>query len=173
LDQSKYGVSSWIFLKDGKPAFLKRPPTQNGWFIDIVAAHHVWRTVKKAGFKYLETRNLNQDPLENTLGAICLYCGSNSNPTVGQFVGALKTSIISGLAFVVCMTLAVRLRVQLFWLTYTPCLGLLLFLLLILPQVTEGKTLIMFVIVPMLQRKCSRNWVLLYVQVTWKYSELV
>jgi hypothetical protein len=28
-----------------------------------------------------------------------LYCGSNDNPTVGQFVDALKTSIINGLAF--------------------------------------------------------------------------
>jgi hypothetical protein len=32
-------------------------------------------------------------------GAICLYCGSNDNLTVGQFMGALKT-IISGLAFI-------------------------------------------------------------------------
>jgi len=55
--------------------------------------------LKKAGFKYLETRNLNQDPLENTFGVIRLHCGLNNNPTVGQFVDGLKTSIISGLAF--------------------------------------------------------------------------
>jgi len=55
--------------------------------------------LKGAGFKYLETRNLNQDPLENTFGVIRLHCGSNNNPTVGQFVDALKTSIINGLAF--------------------------------------------------------------------------
>jgi hypothetical protein len=58
----------------------------------------VWRIWKEAGFKYLETRNLNQDALENTFGIIHLHCGSNSSPTVGQFVDALKTSIISGLA---------------------------------------------------------------------------
>jgi hypothetical protein len=28
-----------------------------------------------------------------------LHCGSNNNPIVGQFVDALKSSIISGLAF--------------------------------------------------------------------------
>jgi hypothetical protein len=28
-----------------------------------------------------------------------LYCGSNSNPTLGQFVDALKAVIIDGLAF--------------------------------------------------------------------------
>jgi hypothetical protein len=40
-----------------------------------------------------------QDALENTFGAIHLHCWSNSNPTVGQFLGALKTVIISGLAY--------------------------------------------------------------------------
>jgi hypothetical protein len=55
--------------------------------------------LKKAGFKYIETRNFNQDPLENTFGVIRMHCGSNSNPTVGQFVEALKSSIINGLAF--------------------------------------------------------------------------
>jgi hypothetical protein len=54
--------------------------------------------VKEVGFKYFHTRNVNQDPLENTSGAIHLYCDSNSNPTLGQFVDALKTSIINGLA---------------------------------------------------------------------------
>jgi hypothetical protein len=42
---------------------------------------------------------LNQDPLENTFGAIRLHCGSNNNPTVGQFVDALKSSVINGLGF--------------------------------------------------------------------------
>ncbi|PNF15720.1 hypothetical protein B7P43_G12478 [Cryptotermes secundus] len=97
--KASMGIKSWIFLKDGKPAFLHPPPSQNGWLIDITAAQHVWRTLKEAGFEYLHTQNLNQDPLENTFGAIRLNCGSNNNPTVGQFVNALKTSIISGLAF--------------------------------------------------------------------------
>jgi len=47
----------------------------------------------------LETRSLNQDPHENTFGVICLHCGSNNNPTVGQFVDAMMTSIINGLAY--------------------------------------------------------------------------
>jgi hypothetical protein len=55
--------------------------------------------LKGAGFDYLETRCLNQDPLENTFGVIHLHCGSNNNPTVGQFVDAIKTSIINGLAY--------------------------------------------------------------------------
>jgi hypothetical protein len=71
----------------------------NGWLINITAFQHVWRTVKETGFKCLLTQNLNQDPLENTFEDICSYCVCNSNPTVGQFVGAQKTSIVSGLAF--------------------------------------------------------------------------
>jgi hypothetical protein len=38
-------------------------------------------------------------PLENTFLGIHSYCGSNNNSTVGQFVDALKSSIISGAAF--------------------------------------------------------------------------
>jgi hypothetical protein len=59
-------LSSWIFLKDGKPALNKPPPSQNGWLVIIGAVQHVWRMLKKAGFKYLETQDLNQDLLENT-----------------------------------------------------------------------------------------------------------
>jgi hypothetical protein len=44
-------------------------------------------------------QKLFDDPLENTFGAIRLNCGCNNNPTVWQFVDALKTSIINGLAF--------------------------------------------------------------------------
>jgi hypothetical protein len=36
---------------------------------------------------------------QNTFGAIRLHCRSNINPSVGQSVDALKTVIVSGLAF--------------------------------------------------------------------------
>ena len=42
---------------------------------------------------------MNQDPLENTFGVIRLHFDSNNNPNVGQFVDALKTSIINGLGY--------------------------------------------------------------------------
>jgi hypothetical protein len=53
----------------------------------------------KENFKYLETRNVHQDVLQNTFGAIHLHCGSNSNLSVGQSVDTLKTVIINGLAY--------------------------------------------------------------------------
>ena len=98
-DKTGIGVSNWIFLKDGKPALSKPPSSQNGWLVSIGAVQHVWRMLKEAGFKYLETRKHNQDPLENSFGVILLHCGSNNSPTLGQIVDALKTSIINGLAF--------------------------------------------------------------------------
>jgi len=98
-DKAGVGVSSWTFLKDSKPAFNKPPLSQTGWLVNIGAVRHVWRMLKEAGFRYLETRNLSQDPLENTFGDILLHCGSNSNPTVGQFADALNTTIINDLAF--------------------------------------------------------------------------
>jgi hypothetical protein len=57
--------------------------------------------LKSVGFDYLETQSLNQDPLENTFGVIRLHSGSNNNPTLGQFVDALKDSIINDLAYAV------------------------------------------------------------------------
>ena len=97
--KASMGIKSWIFLKDGKPAFKKQTASQNGWIIDIGADKHVWRALKRTGFGYLETQSLNQDLLENTFGVIRLHCVSNNNPTVGQFVDVLKTSNISGLAY--------------------------------------------------------------------------
>jgi hypothetical protein len=46
--KASMGINSWIFLKDGKPAFLHPLPSLNGWMIDITTAQHVWKTVKEA-----------------------------------------------------------------------------------------------------------------------------
>jgi hypothetical protein len=35
--EANIGIKSWIFLKDGEPAFKKPPPSQNGWTADIGA----------------------------------------------------------------------------------------------------------------------------------------
>jgi hypothetical protein len=55
LTKANMGIKSWIFLEDDKPAFKKLTPSHNGWITDICAVQHVWRTVKSAGFDYLET----------------------------------------------------------------------------------------------------------------------
>ena len=45
--------------------------------------------------KYLETRNTNQDALENTFGVTHLHCESNAIPSAGQFLDALKPFVIN------------------------------------------------------------------------------
>jgi len=50
-----------------------------------------WNFLK---FKFLDTKNLIQDALENTFSAILLHCGSNNNPS-----NAPKTVIITGLVY--------------------------------------------------------------------------
>ena len=111
------GIKRWIFLQDAKPAFKKLTSPQNGWIIDTGAVQHVWRTLKRAGFDYLETRSLNQDPLENTFGVIHLRYGSNNNPNVGQFV-RLVSSI--ALHIQVCIMQIVRVKTLSVGIIYIP-----------------------------------------------------
>ena len=76
-------VKTWTFLnKKSEP--MRFPPSQTGWLITIGAVQHVWRKgSEERKFKFLETRNLNQDALENSFGAIRLHCSSNTNPSLG------------------------------------------------------------------------------------------
>jgi hypothetical protein len=91
-------IENWTFLNK-ECEQIRPPPSQTGLLITVAAVQHVWRRVKEKQFKYLETRNLNQDALENTSGAIHFHCGCKNNPSVGQFVNALKTVIINGRAY--------------------------------------------------------------------------
>ena len=77
-------IKPWTFLnKESEP--MHPPHSQTHWLITIGAVQHVSRKVSEEHkFKFLETRNLNQDALENTFGAICSHCGSNNDPSVGQ-----------------------------------------------------------------------------------------
>ncbi|CAK1597858.1 unnamed protein product [Parnassius mnemosyne] len=60
----------------------------------------IWKilSAKYKIIKTLSTRRFQQDPLENLFGCIRYNCGSNSNPTVRQFVAGLKTAVISNMA---------------------------------------------------------------------------
>ena len=73
------------------------PPSQTGWLITIGAVNHEANVSEEHKFKFLETRTLHQNGLENTFDAIHWHYGLNNNASVGQFVDALKT-VINGLA---------------------------------------------------------------------------
>ena len=74
--KASMAIKSWIFLKCGKPALKQLTPSENGRITNNGTVQHVWRTLRSAGFDYLETRSLNQDHLENTFGVILLHCGA-------------------------------------------------------------------------------------------------
>ena len=77
-------IKSWTVLNK-ECELIRPPPSQTGSFITIAAVQHVWRRVNgEKKFTYHETWNLNQDPLENTFGAILMHCESNNNPPVRQ-----------------------------------------------------------------------------------------
>jgi hypothetical protein len=87
-------VKTWIFLnKESEP--MCPQPSHTGWLITIGAVQHGGNVSEEHKLKSLETRNLHQNGLENTFDAIHWHCSSNNNPSVGQFVDALKTVFIN------------------------------------------------------------------------------
>ena len=77
------------------------PPSKDGWIWTLNGIEKIFHALKqKHNIRSLATRRLQQDPLENLFGAIRANCGANSNPTSSQFIGGLKTTIISNLAHI-------------------------------------------------------------------------
>lgn len=64
------------------------------WQISINSLLQLWQTLKSRGFKFLFTRRLNQDCLENYFGFIRQQHGNCVNPTPIQFTRAFKKSFV-------------------------------------------------------------------------------
>ncbi|XP_030760299.1 zinc finger BED domain-containing protein 4-like [Sitophilus oryzae] len=61
------------------------------------ATKELFQECQKLGFRFLRTRSLNQDPLENSFFSIRNLNGSNTNPNCTQFVSSFKTWIVNNL----------------------------------------------------------------------------
>lgn len=61
-----------------------------GWRLTISSILKLWEVLKRKNYKFLFTRNLNQDCLENYFGQIRNACGNARNPTPIQFTRAFK-----------------------------------------------------------------------------------
>ncbi|KAF2903779.1 hypothetical protein ILUMI_02385 [Ignelater luminosus] len=70
----------------------------DGWQTSIKSILYLWNTLKNDGFRFLCTRSLNQDPIENLFCNIRQHGIANTNPTCHQFTAALKTVVINNLA---------------------------------------------------------------------------
>ena len=70
-------------------------PCISGWQLSISAVIALWKDVKSVcGVKYLCTRKLNQDPLENCFSFIRAKGGFSANPDPKQFADAYKQVLI-------------------------------------------------------------------------------
>lgn len=60
------------------------------WMVTIRAIQILWQRLSQAGFKYLKTRRVNQDCLENYFGNVRQQGGNSLNPTPIQFERAFR-----------------------------------------------------------------------------------
>lgn len=78
-----------IYSSNGKE-ITNRIKFKKCWIITITAMLKLWEKLSKVGFKYLKTRRLNTDCLENFFGCIRQQSGNNVNPTPIQFQRAFR-----------------------------------------------------------------------------------
>jgi hypothetical protein len=90
-------------------------PFKDGWLNNIEGIKLIWHICNKIGFKFLRTRMLNQDPLENLFSIIRQYGAANVNPTCFQFISALKTSILHNLLGIKAIEKIVKMMQVIFW----------------------------------------------------------
>ncbi|XP_046395228.1 uncharacterized protein LOC124162670 [Ischnura elegans] len=72
------------------------PPSIMGWIATLRGITMLWERVGSR-YGHMNTRSLNQDPIENLFNLVRQNCGCNRTPNASQFVSALKTAVINGL----------------------------------------------------------------------------
>jgi len=81
---------------DGNKEVTGRIKCLKGWLITIKAVLLIWNLLhQNHGFKFLLTRRLNTDPLENFFGSIRQQGGNSDNPTPIQFTHAFRKLFFS------------------------------------------------------------------------------
>ena len=78
-----------IFNEEGRDV-TSRFKFQKCWLITISGLKKLWERLSAAGFKYLKTKRINSDCLENFFGGIRQQGGNDVNPTPIQFQRAFK-----------------------------------------------------------------------------------
>lgn len=71
------------------------PPTIKNWLATIRGRMIVWQKLKAVGFKFLASRNLNQDPAEKFFGDIRSHPVRNVNPTCEAFLSSYKSLVVN------------------------------------------------------------------------------
>jgi hypothetical protein len=81
---------------DGVNIVTGRIKCLQGWLVTLNAILQIWEHLKTMhDFKFLLTRRLNRDPIENLFGAIRQQGGNSDNPTPVQFTRAFRKLFFS------------------------------------------------------------------------------
>ncbi|XP_030758398.1 uncharacterized protein LOC115884077 [Sitophilus oryzae] len=87
--------NSMEFFNDKRKRIL--PPSIKNWCHTLKAFLYIWPKLKNDGFKFLCSRNINQDPLENFFGRIRSHGSRNVYPTCYSFVASFKTIMLGSI----------------------------------------------------------------------------
>lgn len=86
-------ISSWKF--QSQEEYKSVMPFKNGWITTTEGTLELWQECKKLGFRFLRTRALNHDALNNTFASIRHFGSENTNPSCYQFIACFKTSLLN------------------------------------------------------------------------------
>lgn len=91
LDDSKAFIQNIAVKTKGTGRDVSRSiKCLNGWIISINSLHYLWNKLSQEGFKYIFTRRLNQDCVENFFCYVRKQGGNCTSPTPVQFCRASK-----------------------------------------------------------------------------------
>jgi len=82
--------------KNTKKPLARQPPCINNWVMTLKSFKYLWYKLKNNyKFKFLLTRNINQDSLEIFFGNVRSHSYRNTNPDCYHFVSSFKTLLIN------------------------------------------------------------------------------
>ena len=90
------GFIKGLKVFDGNAKVTGHIKCLKGWVMTLNAILLIWEHLKKTrDFKFLLTRQLNTDPIENFFGTIRQQRGNSDNPTPSQFTSAFRKLFFS------------------------------------------------------------------------------
>lgn len=94
LSEAKTALENMIFKNKTK----RNPPCISGWISNIVALQMLWSHLTDShGYKFLLTRRLTQDCLENLFSVVRFKGGNNTTPDCSKFRHTLKSVLTNQL----------------------------------------------------------------------------
>lgn len=97
LKQAKQVLSKMRFVNKANTRKTESLPSLKNLIFTIDSVLLTWKVLVNLGFESLNTRNLNQDPMENYFGRVRSHGIKNHRPTLLQFKQIAKALFIDNL----------------------------------------------------------------------------